>query len=309
MKFSIIIPTYNEEQDIDKTLETLTELDYLDREIIVVDDSTDSTPEVVRRYATRGVRLIRPDRRGGRCEARNIGIIEAVGDIVVILNADVRPGKDFLRRLALHYEQGYDYVLVQSRVANSGDFLARYVDSMASVDEGDDPSWMEWTEGFSCRRELAIKAGMFPTGFSVPICAGEDGFFGSNLRKMAGKKKIDFTIIVEHIAPASVSEYWQVRKGRGRGSPQIRHFLQKWPLSFIAAWAALRIVKTAIYIGFVVPMVVVVWKATRHSRKGLRDLVPFLWAWLLEQLAFHVGEWMSIAEILREEKRLRVCHA
>lgn len=309
MKFSIIIPTYNEEQDIDKTLETVTELDYPDKEIIVVDDSTDFTPEIVRRYAVRGVRLIRPGQRGGRCEARNIGIVEAVGDIVVILNADVRPGRDFLRRLALHYGQGYDYVLVQSRVANSDDLLARYVDSMASVDEGDDPSWMEWTEGFSCRRELAIKAGMFPTGFPVPICAGEDGFFGNNLRKMAAKKKIDFTIIVEHVAPASVSEYWQVRKGRGRGSPQIRRFLQKWPLACIVAWASLRIVKTTIYIGFVVPMVFVAWKATWHSKKGLRDLVPFLWAWLLEQVAFHVGEWVSIAEIMRAEKRLRVCHA
>ena len=268
MKFSVIIPTYNEEKDIARTLDAVVALDYPNKDVLVVDDSTDATPEIVRCYAGRGVRLIRPEQRGGRCEARNIGIMEALGDIVVILNADVRPRKDFLRRLALHYEQGYGYVLVQSRVSNLDDLLARYVDSVASEDEGDDPSWMEWTEGFSCRRELAINAGMFPTGFPVPICAGEDGFFGNNLRKIAIKKKIDFTIIVEHVAPASVSEYWQVRKGRGRGSPQIRRFLQKWPIPFIAAWAALRIVKTAIYIGFIVPMVFVVWKATRHSKKG-----------------------------------------
>lgn len=308
MKFSIVVPTYNEENDIAGTLDALTSLDYPDKEIIVVDDSTDSTPAVVGRYASRGVRLVRPARREGRCGARNLGIMESAGDIVVILNADVRPRRDFLRRLIPHYEQGYDYVLVNSVVANTDDLFARYVDAMAAVDESGDPSWMEWTEGFSCRREIAIRAGMFPTGFAVPICAGEDGFFGTNLKNLGARKKIDFTITVDHVAPASFAEYWQIRKGRGRGSPQIRRFLQKWPLAKIAAWAALRVVKTAVYTGLVVPVVYSVWRATRHSRRGLRDLVPFLWAWLIEQAAFHAGEWQSIFEIRRAENRLQVCH-
>jgi glycosyltransferase involved in cell wall biosynthesis len=47
MKFSIIIPTYNEERGIGATLEALLSLDYPDREIIVVDDSSDRTPEIV----------------------------------------------------------------------------------------------------------------------------------------------------------------------------------------------------------------------------------------------------------------------
>lgn len=309
MKFSIVVPTYNEENDIAGTLDALAALDYPDREIIIVDDSSDSTPDIVRRYESNGVRLVRPAKREGRCGARNIGIMESAGDIVVILNADVRPRKDFLRRLAPHYEQGYDYVLVNSEVANTDDLFARYVDAMAAVDEGSDPSWMEWTEGFSCRREVAIKAGMFPTGFAVPICAGEDGFFGTNLKNLDAKKKIDFTITVDHIAPSSFSEYWQIRKGRGRGSPQIRRFLQKWPIGMIASWALLRIVKTIAYVGLIVPAVYSVWRATRHSKRGIRDLAPFLWAWLIEQIAFHVGEWESIIEIMRAEKRLRVCNA
>jgi glycosyltransferase involved in cell wall biosynthesis len=309
MKFSIVVPTYNEENDIAGTLDALTSLDYPDREIIVVDDSTDSTPAIVGKYASRGVRLVRPARREGRCGARNLGIMESTGDVVAILNADVRPRRDFLRRLAPYYDQGYDYVLVKAEVANTDDLFARYVDAMAAADESGDPSWMEWTEGFTCRREVAIKAGMFPVGFAVPICAGEDGFFGGNLKKIGARKKIDFSITVDHVAPASFTEYWQIRKGRGRGSPQIRRFLQKWPLGKIAAWAALRIVKTTVYTALVVPVVYSVWRGTRHSKYGLRDLVPFLWAWLIEQAAFHVGEWQSIFEIRRAEKRLQTCHA
>lgn len=309
MKFSIVVPTYNEANDIAGTLDALVSLDYPDKEVIVVDDSTDATPDIVRRYAIQGVRLVRPTRREGRCGARNLGIMEATGEVVVILNADVRPRRDFLRRLAPYYEQGYDYVLVKAEVANKQDLFARYVDAMAEVDEGGDPSWMEWTEGFSCRRPVAIKAGMFPTGFAVPICAGEDGFFGGNLKKLGAKKKIDFGIIVDHVSPASFSEYWQIRKGRGRGSPQIRRFLQKWRLETIMAWALLRVAKNLIYIGLLAPALWMVWRATRRSERGTRDFVPFLWAWLVEQAAFHAGEWESIFEIRRAEKRPWVCRA
>ncbi len=309
IKFSIVIPTYNEERDIARTLDAVTALDYQDKEVVVVDDSTDTTPEIVKRYASKGVRLIRPGRRSGRCEARNLGILEATGEVVVVLNADVRPDSDFLRRLAPYYSQGYDYVLVNSSVENSDELFARYVDAMAVVDQGDDPFWMEWTEGFSCRRELAIRVGLFPTGFAVPICAGEDGFFGANLRALGARKKIDFSIAVGHVAPGALAEYWHIRKGRGKGSPQVRRFLQKWPIGMIAAWASLRIVKTLVYIVLVAPAVYLVWRATRHSKRGLRDLVPFLWAWLIEQVAFHVGEWESIFEIRRAEKRLQVCRA
>lgn len=309
MKFSIVVPTYNEENDIAGTLDALVALDYPDREIIVVDDSTDETPEIVRRYVNKDMRLVRPARREGRCGARNIGVIEAQGEVVVILNADVRPRVDFLRRLAPYYEQGYDYVLVNSKIANTEDLYARYVNAMSAAVQSGDPSWMEWTEGFSCRRELAIRAGLFPTGFAVPICAGEDGFFGANLKNLGAKKKIDFTITVDHIAPASFSEYWQIRKGRGQGSPQIRRFLQKWPIGMIVAWALLRVAKTLAYVGLAAPAIYVSWRATQHSEKGVRDLVPFLWAWLIEQIAFHAGEWESIFEIRRAEKRLQVCSA
>jgi glycosyltransferase involved in cell wall biosynthesis len=67
MRFSIIIPTYNEERDIAATLEALLGLDYPDREIIVVDDSSDRTPEIVGGYA-RQVFLPPGGGPGGWCQ-------------------------------------------------------------------------------------------------------------------------------------------------------------------------------------------------------------------------------------------------
>lgn len=304
MRFSIIVPTYNEEKDITDTLDSLVNLSYPDREIIVVDDSSDATPEIVKNYADRGVRLIRPQERKGRCEARNIGIIEASGEIVVILNADVRLPKDFLDRIKPYYEDGYDYVLVKSKVENTDELFARYVESMGIVDHyKSDPQWMEWTEGFSCRREIAINAGLFPSGFAVPICAGEDGFFGENLKKSGAKKKIDLSIVVSHVAPATFDEYWSIRKGRGKGSAQIRRFLDQWSFEKMYLWALLRVFKTSVYTIFVIPMLWICTRAALTSPRGLWDVFPFCYAWFIEQSAFHVGELKSIREIRNAESK------
>jgi glycosyltransferase involved in cell wall biosynthesis len=299
VKFSIIIPTYNEEKDISETIEAVLALDYANKEILVVDDSTDSTPDIVRSYSPKGVRLIRGS-GGGRCEARNAGIMEATGEIVVILNADVRPKTDFLTRLVPYYAQGYDYVLVLSRVTNDEALFARYVEAISVRDYFScDPSWMEWTEGFSCRRDMAIKAGMFPTGYPVAICAGEDGYFGTNLRNIGARKKMDLSIVVEHVAPGLLSEYWHTRKGRLKGGVLLRRFVHKWTIPMLAAWALLRVGQTVVLTLPILPVMFICWRIAPYSSRGVRDFLPFIGAWLIERAAFHVGEWEGIAQVSR----------
>jgi len=243
MKFSIVVPTYNEQNDIGETLDALVSLSYPDKEILVVDDSTDRTPEIVNEYSGRGVRLIHPG-GGGRCEARNLGIQMASGDVVCVLNADVRLPPDFLDKIAVHYRNGFDYVMVETKVSNEEDLFARYIGSAWAA--GYNPQTvaagksMDWTEGFSCRRDIALRAGLFPTGFVVPICAGEDGYFGAGLRKIGAKRKVDFDTVVEHVCPASLGEYWMIRKGRGSGSAECHRLLDRWSYSRLFAWNALR---------------------------------------------------------------------
>jgi hypothetical protein len=298
MKFSIVIPTYNEAKDIADTIRAILLLEYDDYEVIIVDDSTDNTAEIIKRFNDPRITLIRPEVRDGRCGARNIGILASNGEVVVILNADVRLPVDYLNKILEHYKAGFDYVLVKAKVSNNQDLLARYVDSVSQMIEGrQDPQWMQWTEGFSCVRSRAIQAGLFPAGLPLQICAGEDGFFGANLKKIGAKKKVDFDIVVMHVAPSELGEYWSIRKGRGKGCPQVRFFLEKWSLIKISAWAALRVIKNIISIVSLVPMVLVITPSLRYSKRGYSDFFPFMYAWLVEQLAFHVGEWESIMEI------------
>src|SRR5687767_8100970 len=87
---SFIIPAYNEEALLARTLETLKEsarsaLDGLDHEIIVVDDaSTDRTAQIAREA---GARVITVEHRQ-IAATRNAGARSAQGDVFIFVDAD-----------------------------------------------------------------------------------------------------------------------------------------------------------------------------------------------------------------------------
>lgn len=90
---SVIAPTYNREDVVEKTLEHLIAQDYpKDRyEVILVDNSTDGTPAMVERVAATApipIALIWIDERLPAVK-RNIGLDAARGDLVMFINDDV----------------------------------------------------------------------------------------------------------------------------------------------------------------------------------------------------------------------------
>ena len=87
---SIIVPVYNGERFIGRTLASALAQTYDPLEVIVVDDgSTDRTPSLIEAAATRDSRL-RPFRnqRSGVVPTRNFGINQARGKLVAFLDAD-----------------------------------------------------------------------------------------------------------------------------------------------------------------------------------------------------------------------------
>lgn len=87
---TVIIPAYNEENNIKSTVEEL--INYfcmcnMNGEIIVCDDgSTDATAQIVRE--TDGVRLIVSEHNNGKGSAVRRGLFEARGAAVAIMDAD-----------------------------------------------------------------------------------------------------------------------------------------------------------------------------------------------------------------------------
>ncbi len=98
-RVSVVVPVRNRPQEIKTCLETILSLDYpSDRlEVIVVDDaSSDETPDVVRRFP---VRLIVSPRQQGASSSRNLGALNASGDIVAFTDSDCRVSKTWLQEL------------------------------------------------------------------------------------------------------------------------------------------------------------------------------------------------------------------
>jgi len=86
---SIIVPAHNEEKVIERCIESLIEIDYPKKEIIVVDDgSSDKTYELAKKYVRKGVKVIRRRRAGGKSVALNTGMLLAKGEIIVTCDAD-----------------------------------------------------------------------------------------------------------------------------------------------------------------------------------------------------------------------------
>lgn len=97
IKISIIIPAYNEEEEIGKCLESLDKQSFKDFEIIVVDDgSTDKTKEIVHKY--KNVKLIEGEHRG-TAFSRNLGVEKSEGDILIFVDADMTFDKNYLKNL------------------------------------------------------------------------------------------------------------------------------------------------------------------------------------------------------------------
>lgn len=85
---TVIIPTYNRENTIEKSLRSVLNQTYKNLEVIVVDDgSTDQTNVIVQRQNDPRVRLI-SQKNQGACVARNTGIEAANGTFIAFQDSD-----------------------------------------------------------------------------------------------------------------------------------------------------------------------------------------------------------------------------
>jgi len=93
-KISIIVPAYNSEKTIKKSLELiLLEATKLQSEIIVVDDkSTDNTAEIVKKFED--IKLIQLEKNLGAGNARNIGADNSKYETLCFIDSDIEISKE-----------------------------------------------------------------------------------------------------------------------------------------------------------------------------------------------------------------------
>jgi len=145
---TIIIPAYNEEKSIKRTIETALASDYPKFEIIVVNDgSKDKTLEIARTMESKFVRVFtKPN--GGKASALNLAIAHARGEVIITMDADtfIEPNsaKEMIRyfkdkevmsvtpSIVLHNPHGI-WQLIQQMEYVLGIFLRKVFASLNSI--------------------------------------------------------------------------------------------------------------------------------------------------------------------------------
>jgi len=103
---SIVIAAFNEERFISQKLTNCLQLDYpKDKlEIIVVSDaSNDGTNEIIKRFQTKGVRVLSYPERKGKPTALNLGVAETRGEIILFTDARQILDKSSIRELVANF--------------------------------------------------------------------------------------------------------------------------------------------------------------------------------------------------------------
>ena len=174
MRFSIIVPAYNEAAYLGRALDSLLHQDYNGRyEVIVVDNnSTDGTAAIAAQY---GVPVVKESQQGV-CAARQRGVDCARGEIIISTDADTTPPSDWLRTIDARFSEAEGVVAVAGP--------CRY----------QDPSW--WAKAYPILLFGLVAKVYALTGFvfyvsATNIAVRRTAFPGYDLRLTQGGDELD----------------------------------------------------------------------------------------------------------------------
>jgi dolichol-phosphate mannosyltransferase len=131
IRYSIIIPVYNEEAVINETYQrlkkTMEELKEGYELIFVNDGSRDNTAVIIKKIRSQNenVKLINFSRNFGHQVAITAGMDYAAGDAVVIIDADLQDPPELISKMIAKWKEGYDVVYAKRTKRKGETFLKK----------------------------------------------------------------------------------------------------------------------------------------------------------------------------------------
>jgi len=184
MKVSVVIPVYNCEGTIAATVESaLAQRFDIGFEVLVVNDgSTDGTRAVLEKFGDR-IRVI-DQQNAGVATARNVGIREAAGEYIALLDGDDTWTEDKLAKTVAVLEQNPACVSVFSdavQVDGAGNvvlpnFVPPHQAHSPTLEETLEQCWMIQPSTTVTRRATFLATGGFPEEFGRRAYGGEDTY-------------------------------------------------------------------------------------------------------------------------------------
>lgn len=160
MEISVIVPTYNRNQQILNLLNSLERQSYQKFEVILVNDgSTDDTLNILHNYkrdTALKLKIIDSDNKG-RSGSRNLGVKHAAGDLLIFLDDDVRANEKCLE-LHLSFHMNYENAIL------GGPYLydtAKFTHDFSFFRKHMEDQWYPREKGFLESASLRINGGNF----------------------------------------------------------------------------------------------------------------------------------------------------
>jgi len=180
-KITIMIPAHNEEYGIQKSIESVINNEYTNKEIIVIDDgSTDNTYEIAKKYHDKGLIKIvhRDDASGSKAQALNYGSMYATGSIILVIDGDSQLDKYSLNEAAKCFHEDKDISAISGnlKVLTGDDGVKNILTKMQDYE-------------FLTSVDLARR---FTTVFNIiMVISGAIGAFRKDVFEMVGKYDVD----------------------------------------------------------------------------------------------------------------------
>lgn len=192
---SVVIPAFNEEKFLAKTLKSFSSQEFKDFELIMVDNnSTDKTSEIAEDF---GAKVVHESRQGvGR--ARQRGFEEAAGKIIATTDADTIVPPNWLLRISQEFNNNEELVAFGGLYnLYSGTMVVRFIVQhifplFSIVGRRISGCWSLPGVNLAVRKEAFLKIG----GFNSDISLGEDMDLSLRMKKV-GKVVLDLRFRVQ----------------------------------------------------------------------------------------------------------------
>ena len=300
--FSLIIASKNEEKDIYLSLDSSLKQKYKNYEIIVIDDSTDGTKNIIRDYQKRFDNLFLIEGEGtGCCNARNKGIYASKGDIIVFLTADTILEPNYLLELNHFYkDQNTQWITTSAKVYNLDNNFSRFLEFQHQEVESRSSYHPYTTQGYSVRKNAALNVDCI-SGDKYPFNFCRDWTLGEKLNKQGYKKLHISDLTVFHKAPNDYKDYFQVRKTRGLMSAYQPYYFFNKNLSYLFIKFFTKTMISFLKLIFVIPLFFEYLKILRFSDKKTQDFFPLIFPFLIQEFCFRYGELVGLKNILKRK--------